>query len=116
MSKHAKPTLVRFFREGQDGRQTLVKDIETGDNGYIRFTLPVDSPLTDWLFNDGVCGVRVVIMDTEEVEFRIDKIERAVHLLGDYGAATVTCQSLAARLRRTLPDDDYAIELFGVEQ
>lgn len=114
MSKHAKPTLVRFFRGDEDGRYVLVKNWEVRGPGVATFTLPATSLTGRSLMNDGLCDLRVIVMESEEVEWCIHRIDRDRWPIN--GPYRIECQSLVARLRSGQPTDDYVLANFQVSQ
>lgn len=112
MSKHAKPTLIRFYRGDEDGRFVLVKNWETRD-GCAKFTLPATSFMGRSLMVDGLINVRVVVMESEEVEWTVDRVDH--ELWPPNAPYRVKCQALVDRLRRSLPTDHYVIANFRVD-
>lgn len=113
MSKHAKPTLVRFYRDGEDVQFALVKDWETVGS-WAFFSLPATSSVGQSLMTAGLCKLRVVVMESEEVEWRIQSVERS--RLFPQAPYDVKCRSLVARLRDSEPTDERIIKHFEVEQ
>lgn len=109
MSKHAKPILVRFFRADEDMQMVLVRDWEVLD-GWARFTLPVTSSVGSSLIYDGLIGVRVVVLSSEEVEWHIDRVTRGP---GEY---RITCQSQANHTKKLQLPDEWVLANFKVEQ
>lgn len=108
MGKHAKPILVRFYRDGEDAQFVLVKDWENF-GGWARFTLPKTSAVGRSLMTDGLCKLRVVVMESEEVEWKVDRVDRALKFPPGGGPYEVTCRSLVGRLRDSEPTDLYVI-------
>lgn len=112
MSKHAKPVLVRFYRGDDHGQYVLVKNWEAND-GYAKFTLPGTSLIGRSLMVDGLIDLRVVVMESEEVEWAVHRVDRD-RLMPDDAPYRVTCQSHVARLRNSQPTDDYVMAHFEV--
>ena len=115
MSKHAKPTLVRFFRADEDMQLVLAKDWEAVD-GWAKFTLPATSLVGSSLMNDGLIDVRVVVLSSEEVEWHIDLVERYSVMTRDPGEYRITCQSLARHTKLVQLPDEWILANFKVEQ
>lgn len=112
MSKHAKPTLVRFwFDDGdnQDAAYVLVNDwVITRADGWSEFTLPIEHPVVDKLFDCGVTVTRLLVMESEQGEWRIDKMWTARELGRDVWH--VICESWSSRVRRMQPTDQWVID------
>ena len=113
MSKHAMPTLIRFYRGDENGQYALVKDWEAND-GYAKFTLPGTSFIGRSMMVDGLIDLRVIVMESEEVEWSIRRVDH--DLLREDAPYRVTCQSHVARLRNSQPTDDYVLDHFTVTQ
>lgn len=115
MSKHAKPTLIRIWLDDDhhpDMANVLVDDwtIVRAD-GWAEFTLPIENPIADKVFDHGVVQVRLLVMESEQVEWRIDTMTRD----GSWPPPMhdrwrVRCESWASRLRRTWPTDEWIID------
>lgn len=114
MSKHAKPTLVRFFR----GESENIANIEVNDweaiDGYARFTLPFSNPDADRLFNEMfVAGpFRLIVMESTEViwamyQMETSAIDHAYH---------VRCRSLVRQIRDTHPTDEWVAQNGGLSR
>ena len=108
MSKHAKPTLVRIFQNNERVANILVDDWEDLD-GHARFTIPANHPRAHWMFN--TIDWTAIVMDTEEIEW---SVQRVVIDIND--KHTVRFVSRRRRLLTSQPNDDWCIQLFGVEQ
>lgn len=110
MSKHAKPTLVRFFRGEGNVQYALVRDWRAQD-GWANFTLPDTSLIGTLLITDGLLDVRVVVMESEEVVWDVNSVRHEVGAIW-----RVRCQSHALRVRQSQPRDEWLLMTQAVEQ
>lgn len=108
MSKHAKPTLIRFYRGDEEGRYALVRDW-AAENGWATFTLPASSQIAASLI-EGIVDARIVVMESDELVWDIDRV---MHERGS--EYWVRCQSHVGHVRQTQPLDDWLLMTRAVE-
>lgn len=114
MSRHAKPTLVRFFRgESENVANIEVDDWETAD-GWARFTIPFSNPNADRLFNEMfVAGpFRLIVMESAEVIWAMYQMETSTII----SAYCVRCRSLVRQIRDTHPTDEWVVQNGGLSR
>ena len=119
MSKHAKPTLVRFWLNDGDDEylvNILVDDWNiTRADGWAEFTIPLGHPVADRVFDCGVVTTRLLVMESEEGEWRIDTMtcdKSWPPPMQDRWR--IRCESWASRLHRIWPSDQWIIDHEGV--
>ena len=111
MSKHAKPVLVRVWFEDRDGFNLLANDWKELPNGKATFTMPKGNEHCDKLFKTCGLGVRVIVMESSEIEWCITRMKTGnLYPVECPDAYKVECLPLRRYLSQQQPTDQWIVD------